>query len=148
MAGALKLPEQDALLAATLLAVNPAGLNGASLRALSGPDRDAFTEALYASLVRRYSRGLLQYNDDTVKVLPHGGLIGLNEDFVTVKTVVMTNDGIAVPVDYRTRWDEGRWKVFDVKIEGLSYVTYYRDLIGDDVRRKGLDAVIADLRNS
>ena len=46
MAAALKLPEQDALLAATLLAVNPAGLNGASLRALSGPDRDAFTDAL------------------------------------------------------------------------------------------------------
>ncbi len=110
--------------------------------------RDAFTRALYDSLVRRYSRGLLQYDENTVKVLPHGGLIGLNEDFVTVKTVVMTTDGVAVPVDYRTRWSEGRWKVFDVKIEGLSYVTYYRDLIGDDVRRKGLDAVIADLRNS
>ena len=110
--------------------------------------RAAFTEALYGSLVRRYSRGLLQYDEDTVKVLPHGGLIGLDEDYVTVKTVVLTNDGIAVPVDYRTRWNEGQWKVFDVKIEGLSYVTYYRDLIGDDVRAKGLDAVIDDLRNS
>jgi phospholipid transport system substrate-binding protein len=60
----------------------------------------------------------------------------------------MTRNGIAVPVDYRTRWTEGRWKVFDVKIEGLSYVTYYRDLIGDDVRAKGLDAVIEDLRRS
>jgi phospholipid transport system substrate-binding protein len=110
--------------------------------------REAFTEALYDSLVRRYSRGLLEYQEDTVEVLPHGGLIGLNEDFVTVKTVVMTRDGIAVPVDYRTRWIDGRWKVFDVKIEGLSYVTYYRDLIGDDVRRKGLDAVIEDLGSS
>lgn len=110
--------------------------------------RAAFIEALYDSLVRRYSRGLLQYNEDTVDVLPHGGLIGLDEDYVTVKTVVMTTDGIPVPVDYRTRWAEGTWKVFDVKIEGLSYVTYYRNLIGDDVRRKGLDAVIADLRKS
>ena len=110
--------------------------------------RDAFTSALYDSLVRRYSRGLLQYEEDTVEVLPHGGLIGLDEDFVTVKTVVMTREGIAVPVDYRTRWSDGQWKVFDVKIEGLSYVTYYRDLIGDDVRRKGLDAVIADLGRS
>lgn len=110
--------------------------------------RVAFTEALYGSLVRRYSRGLLQYEEDTVQVLPHGGLIGLDEDFVTVKTVVMTRDGVAVPVDYRTRWSEGQWKVFDVKIEGLSYVTYYRDLIGDDVRRKGLDTVIEELRRS
>ncbi len=110
--------------------------------------REAFTEALYGSLVRRYSRGLLQYQEDTVEVLPHGGLIGLDEDFVTVKTVVMARNGVAVPVDYRTRWTEGRWKVFDVKIEGLSYVTYYRDLIGDDVRAKGLDAVIEELRRS
>ena len=110
--------------------------------------RAAFTEALYGSLVRRYSRGLLKYDENTVKVLPHGGLIGLDEDYVTVKTVVLTTEGIAVPVDYRTRWDGGQWKVFDVKIEGLSYVTYYRDLIGDDVRAKGLDAVIDDLRNS
>lgn len=46
MAGKVVLPEQDALLAATLLAVNPRGLNGASLRALSGPDRDAMTDAV------------------------------------------------------------------------------------------------------
>jgi len=110
--------------------------------------RFAFTEALYSSLVRRYGRGLLQYNEDTVRVLPHGGLIGLDEDFVTVKTEIKTTDGIAVPVDYRTRWTDGGWKVFDVKIEGLSYVTFYRDLIGDDVKRKGLDTVIEDLGNS
>ena len=67
---------------------------------------------------------------------------------MTVKTEIKTNEGVLVPVNYRTRWIDDSWKVFDVVIEGLSYVTFYRDLIGDDVRQKGLDAVIADLETA
>lgn len=115
----------------------------------SSPEqRQRFVDALYGSLVRKYSRGLLQYQEDTVRILPHRGLIRLDEDFVTVKTEVKTNEGVLVPVNYRTRWTDNNWKVFDVVIEGLSYVTFYRDLIGDDVRQKGLDAVITELENS
>lgn len=110
--------------------------------------RERFTEALYRSLVRKYARGLLKYREDTVRIFPHSGLIRIDEDFVTVKTEVKTSDGILVPVNYRTRWVEGNWKVFDVIVEGLSYVTYYRDLIGQDVRNKGLDVVIDNLGKS
>ncbi len=39
---------EDTQLVATLLAVNPTGLGGVSLRALSGPDRDGFLEAVRA----------------------------------------------------------------------------------------------------
>lgn len=110
--------------------------------------RERFTEALYRSLVRKYARGLLKYREDTVRIFPHSGLIRIDEDFVTVKTEVKTSDGILVPVNYRTRWVDGNWKVFDVIVEGLSYVTYYRDLIGQDVRNKGLDVVIDNLDKS
>ena len=110
--------------------------------------RQRFIDALYGSLVRRYARGLLGYHDDTVRVLPHPGLIKLDEDFVTVKTEVKTTSGTLVPVDYRTRWTDGSWKVFDVIIEGVSYVTHYRDLMGEDMRQNGIDAVIQELQNS
>jgi phospholipid transport system substrate-binding protein len=110
--------------------------------------RTRFVEALYGSLVRKYARGLLEFREDTVNVLPHGGLIKLDEDFVTVKTDVKTTDGKLVAVSYRTRWTDDGWKVFDVIIEGLSYVTFYRDMMGEDVRRKGLDTVITELEKA
>jgi len=110
--------------------------------------RERFVAALYGSLVRRYARGLLEFREDSVNVLPHSGLISLDEDFVTVKTEVKTTDGTQVPVNYRTRWTDGGWKVFDVIIEGLSYVTHYRNLMGEDVRQKGLDSVIEELEQS
>ena len=92
--------------------------------------RFAFTEALYASLVRRYSRGLLQYNEDTVNVLPHGGLIGLDEDYVTVKTEIKTTDGILVPVDYRTRWTDDGWEGLRRQDRGA----FLRDLLSGSHR--------------
>ena len=107
--------------------------------------RQRFTEALYGAMVRRYASGLLKYNEDSVLVEPHAGLIRLDEEFVTVNTKVKTAKGVMVPVNYRTRWTEDGWKVFDVTIEGLSYVSSFRDTIGNDVRRKGLDLVIRDL---
>ena len=110
--------------------------------------RERFVAALYGSLVRRYARGLLEFREDTVNVLPHSGLISLDEEFVTVKTEVRTTEGTLVPVNYRTRWTDGGWKVFDVIIEGLSYVTHYRNLMGEDVRQKGLDSVIEELEQS
>ncbi|MGB5209660.1 MAG: ABC transporter substrate-binding protein [Gammaproteobacteria bacterium] len=110
--------------------------------------RERFTEALYQSVVRKYARGLLGYDEDTVRIFPQTGLIGVDQDFVTVKTEVNAGDSIKVPVNYRTRWVDGSWKVFDVIVEGLSYVTYYRDLIGKDVRNKGLDTVIENLSQS
>lgn len=115
----------------------------------STPDQRAeFTEALYGSVVRRYAKGLLAYNEDRVKVYPHRGLIGLDEEYVTVRTEVRTDEGTLVPVNYRLRWHEESWKVFDVTIEGLSYVAYFRNLIGEDIRQQGLEAVIDELRVS
>lgn len=110
--------------------------------------REAFTEALYGSLVRKYASGLLRYHEDMVRVLPHSGLIGPDEEFVTVRTEVETDDGVTVPVEYRMRWTGEGWKVFDVVIENLSYVSYFRQQIGEDIRNEGLDAVIEGLRHS
>ena len=107
--------------------------------------RRRFTKALYDSVVRKYSSGLLEFNENSVEIIPHRGLIRLDEEYVTVRTQVNLDTGVQVPVDYRTRWNGSEWKVFDVIVEGLSYVTYYRDQIGQDVKMKGLDQVIADL---
>ncbi len=107
--------------------------------------RQRFTEALYNSVVRKYSAGLLEFDENSVEIIPHRGLIRLDEEYVTVRTLVNLDTGVQVPVDYRTRWTGNEWKVFDVIVEGLSYVTYYRDQIGQDVKQKGLDQVISDL---
>ena len=79
-----------------------------------------------------------------MRVLPFRG--ELNERRTTIRTQVMLNDGTRVPVDYAFRKTRsGAWKAFDVVIEGISYVTNYRNQIVAEISRSSIDAVIERL---
>ncbi|NBX44699.1 MAG: ABC transporter substrate-binding protein [Gammaproteobacteria bacterium] len=45
-------------------------------------------------------------------------------------------------MSYSLRRDERGWKVWDVVIEGISYVKSFREDFGSEIDQKGLDAVI------
>jgi phospholipid transport system substrate-binding protein len=87
---------------------------------------------------------LLQYTRGSVKVLPFRG--ELNDRRTTVRTEVIINDGTRIPVDYAFRKTKaGDWKAFDVVIEGISYVTNYRNQLVAEIQKSGIDAVIQRL---
>ncbi|MDX1380292.1 MAG: ABC transporter substrate-binding protein, partial [Xanthomonadales bacterium] len=100
----------------------------------------AFADALSTQLIRRYTEGLLQYESrDQLDVLP---LRGENSEKMTrVRTRVKLSDGQFVPVDYAFRKTDAGWKAFDVIIEGISYVTTYRNQISPRVAADGIDEV-------
>ena len=113
--------------------------------------RSDFMEALYSSLVRRYANGLLYHSETRVRITPLRLKLpdpDRTEDFVTVWTTVILDDGKKVPVNYDMRWVETAWKVYDVEIEGRSYVAYYRQAIRDEIEKKGFDAVVVELNSS
>ncbi len=114
---------------------------GRYAREASADQRQRFTRAFYDSLVNRYGDALLQYTRGSVRVLPFRG--ELNERRTTVRTEVIINDGTRVPVDYAFRKTRGgEWKAFDVVIEGISYVTNYRNQVVGEIQRTSIDAVI------
>lgn len=117
---------------------------GRYAREASAEQRERFTRAFYDSLVNRYGEALLQYTRGSVRVLPFRG--ELNERRTTVRTEVIINDGTRVPVDYAFRKTRsGDWKAFDVVIEGISYVTNYRNQVVGEIQRTSIDAVIERL---
>ena len=117
---------------------------GRYAREATPEQRQRFTRAFYDSLVNRYGEALLQYTRGSVQVLPFRG--ELNERRTTVRTQVIVNDGTRIPVDYAFRKTKaGEWKAFDVVIEGISYVTNYRNQVVAEIQRSGIDAVITRL---
>lgn len=117
---------------------------GRYAREATPEERRRFTRAFYDSLVARYGEALLQYTRGQVKVLPFRG--ELNERRTTVRTEVTVNDGTRIPVDYAFRKTKaGEWKAFDVVIEGISYVTNYRNQVVAEIGKAGIDAVITRL---
>ena len=51
-----------------------------------------------------------------------------------------------MPVDYAFRkTKEGEWKAYDVIIEGISYVTNYRNQVAQEISKSSIDALTTRL---
>ena len=48
---------------------------------------------------------------------------------------------------YRMRIKNNAWKVYDIKIDGISLVTSYRGTFTQEVRKSGIDGLLKYLRD-
>lgn len=121
---------------------------GRNARSASQQQITDFAEALTDSLLRRYATALLDIDPDVdVKIVSQTPL--RNGELMRVSSQILRKGGAPVPVDYMFRpgKDGGEWKVFDVIIEGVSYVQTYRTQFDEQLRTQSLDEVIAKLRS-
>lgn len=116
---------------------------GRAVRAASDTQISRFTEAFYASMVQKYADGVLEFDQDRIQVLKFRG--DDSKPRVVVKTIVRLGDGTKVPVDYGLVHRDSGWLMFDVTIEGISYVRNFRAEINAEIAKTSLDAVIARL---
>lgn len=116
---------------------------GKHWRSADDSQRDRFVDAFYRSLLRRYSDGVLEYDQNKVEVLPFRG--DESEPRVVVRTIVSLEDGTAVPVNYGLVRRDAGWLMFDVTIEGISYVRNFRTELNAEIQATSLDAVIERL---
>ena len=117
---------------------------GRNAREATPQQRSRFAKAFYNSIAHRYAEGLLNYTRDNVRVLPFKG--ELNAKRTIVRTQVILDDGKSVAVDYAFRQAaSGEWKAYDVIIEGISYITNYRNQVAAEIQASSLDSLIVRL---
>ena len=104
-----------------------------------------FAAAMADSLTARYGSSLLDFNTKlSVKVKSEAPLPGGRGMRVTTQMLRAGKDPI--PVDYLLRKVGGQWKVFDVMIEGISYVQAFKNQFDAPLNQKSIKQVAADLR--
>ncbi|HTQ35685.1 MAG TPA: ABC transporter substrate-binding protein [Steroidobacteraceae bacterium] len=114
---------------------------GAHWKDATPEQRQRFSDALYHTLLTTYGKALLEFTGEQLKVLPFQG--DPAADRATVRTVVHTSSGSDVSVNYSLhKTDTGEWKVWDVIIEGISYVHSFRDDFGQEIDQKGLNELL------
>jgi len=115
-------------------------------RGLESAQVQAFADALADVLIRRFGGGLVEFQSrDQIEVLP---LAGDNSERVTrVRTRVKLDNGERAPVDYMVRKRDGEWLIFDVIVEGISYVSTFRNQFAEEIRRNGFDATLERLQS-
>ena len=108
--------------------------------------RNRFIAAFYQSLLQKYADGVLDYDQSRIEILPYRG--DDKKPRTQVKTMVRLDDGTKVPVNYSLVKRDSEWLIFDVTIEGISYVRNFRTELNSEIQTTSLDAMITRLEES
>ncbi len=105
--------------------------------------RRRFENEFRTLLVKTYATSLLEFIDDQFRYPPVRMKPGAKR--VTVRTDVIRQGAQPVRIEYRLFRGRDGWKAYDVLVEGVSLVANYRSSFAEEIRKSGLDALIARL---
>ena len=117
-------------------------LGSSTWKKASETQRQVFAGQFKTLLMRTYAKALLEYSDEEIKYLD--AVSRENSRLVTVKTE-MQGSGGPVPLDYRLHISGGEWKIVDVSVDRISLIATYRGSFRSEIKKNGLDALIARL---
>ena len=91
-------------------------------------------------LVRTSSNALSLYRDQVIDFKPLR--MKPDDTEVTIKSEIKQKGAQPVTLDYDMEKTPAGWKVFDVKVSGVSLITNYRGEFAAQVRESGIDGLI------
>lgn len=100
--------------------------------------RDIFSQMLFS----KYIVHIEKYTDEKVIVLKSKDL---PKNKVVIQTKVV-NDDIVIPIDYSMHDTKAGWRVYDVRVEGISLVMNYRSQFMEILRKKDAQHLIDKLK--
>lgn len=116
---------------------------GRNWRQASPEQQKLLTEEFRNLLVRTYTTAFTQYRNETIDYKPLR--MSPDDTDVIVKSMVNRPGGRPVAVDYNMAKAGATWKVYDVKIEGVSLVENYRNTFNNEIQKDGVDGLIKTL---
>jgi phospholipid transport system substrate-binding protein len=116
---------------------------GRNWREASAEQQKRMVEEFRALLVRTYTSAFTQYKNQSVEY-KRPRMAGGDTD-VVVRSLIKQPSGQPVAVDYSMEKTGGGWKVYNVKIEGVSLVENYRNTFNTEIQKNGIDGLIRAL---
>jgi phospholipid transport system substrate-binding protein len=113
---------------------------GPSWRRATPEQREEITRQFKQLLVRTYSGALASYRDHAIEVRPVR--VNPQESDVTVRSFVRQSGAEPIVLEYDLERGDAGWKVFDVRVAGVSLVLTYRSAFAEEVRNRGVDGLI------
>jgi phospholipid transport system substrate-binding protein len=116
---------------------------GVNWRRATPEQQEQLTHEFRTLLVRTYSGALASYRDHVIEFRPLRARPGDIE--VTVRSQVKQAGTEPVAIEYDMEKTESGWKVFDVRVAGISLVATYRTTFAEEVRNRGIGGLIDSL---
>jgi len=110
---------------------------------LASPEQQAALTMEFRTLVARsYSTALSAYRNQVVEFRE---LRTVPADETTVRSVIRQSGTASTTLDYDMERLPTGWKVYDIRLDGMSLVTSYRNTFAGIVRESGVDGLIRSL---
>lgn len=110
---------------------------------MSVEQKGRFENEFRQLMIRIYSKALLEYTDEKISYRPTR--VNKKRDRIIVRTSIAHAGGGKLAMDYHLYLKAGEWKIYDIRVEGISLLKSYRDRFGRQAKVAGVDAVINDL---
>ena len=117
---------------------------GAPGKQATPAQKQALTQQFKTLLIRTYSGTMLKFKGAKVQVQGNP-IVNNGGKEVVVKTKV-TAQGKPVNMDYTMYQSGGKYRVYNVAVEGASLVTVYRSQFNETIRKSGIDGLIGQLK--
>jgi phospholipid transport system substrate-binding protein len=106
-------------------------------------DEQAEFVALFSDLLERsYVSRIEAYADEKITFVGES----IDGTFATVRSKVVTQRRSETVLDYRMHVREGRWRVYDVLIDGVSFVSTYRGQFDRVIQAESYGSLVERLR--
>ncbi len=116
---------------------------GRTYRSLDGNQRSDYEELFNDYILKTYSRRFSGFHGIDLKI---EGATALNDKDVLVKSVISSEDGSPIKVDWRVRNTGSSPQIIDVVIEGVSMVITQRQEFQSIVQSQGVNGLLSILR--
>ncbi|MHB1543831.1 MAG: MlaC/ttg2D family ABC transporter substrate-binding protein [Gammaproteobacteria bacterium] len=107
-------------------------------------ERTQFQAFFYHYLIHTYAAALRHYHGVRITVIPYRGSTEVH--YANVETVIHTRGGQSVHVLYALYRTPQGWRIFDVSVEGISYVMSFRNQFAPILAKVGVAGLVDKLR--
>jgi phospholipid transport system substrate-binding protein len=118
---------------------------GVHWRQATPEQRERLVREFTTLLVRTYSNALASYSGQKLDFAPLRARPGDRE--VTVRSVVRQSGAEPIAIEYDLEHDGSAWKVFDVRVAGISLVATYRSAFTEHARNHGIEGLLGLLQS-
>lgn len=109
-------------------------------RIASSEQQNSLVGEFRTLLIRTYSSALANYRDQAIEYKPLRMAPGVTA--VTVRSEVKQTRSERMTIDYDMEKASGGWKVYDIKIAGISLITNYRENFAQIILGSGVAGLI------
>ncbi|WP_148717139.1 MlaC/ttg2D family ABC transporter substrate-binding protein [Chitinolyticbacter meiyuanensis] len=105
--------------------------------------QQALTREFRTMLVRTYLSALTVYKNAQVEV--KGSRPGQTENEQSVRSEVSLPGQKVIPIDFSFEKGNAGWKVYDISVDGISFIVNNRNQFSAVIRKDGVDGLIKQL---